>query len=253
MMKLLKCEFMKTRRRYVFLTALVVTAAMLVWIYPSSQGEDFLRIAWMGFLYELPLVNAIFMPLLSIIVSSRLCDIEHKGAMLKQLAVAAERGKIYDAKLIYGLATVLFCLVLSWIGTIAFGYYRGFGGEVPIKLYLLYLLFTTVPTTAVYIFQHTVSLCFKNQAATFFSGVIGTFFGVFSMFLPQLPWLRRSLIWGYYSVLDFVGLFGWTKENRYKYAHFDVIGIDWISFAVLIGICIALYIIGREMFKRKEL
>ena len=92
MIKLLKCEFMKTRRRYVFVTALVVTAAMLLWIYPRNHSEDLLRLGWMANLYELPLINSIFMPLLSIIVSSRLCDIEHKGAMLKQLAVTKKRG-----------------------------------------------------------------------------------------------------------------------------------------------------------------
>ena len=253
MIKLLICEFMKTRRRYVFVTALVVTVAMLVWIYPRNFSEDMLRLGWMANLYELPLINSIFMPLLSIIVSSRLCDIEHKGAMLKQLAVTKRRGQIYDAKLLYGLAIMLFCVVLSWGVTIAFGYIADFAGNVPIKLYLLYLLFTAAPTIAVYIFQHTLSLCFKNQAVTFFSGAIGTFFGTFSMFLPQLTWLRRSLIWGYYAVLMFVGLFDWSKENRYRYAHFDVMGIDWNFFIVLLFICAALYVIGREIFKRKEL
>ncbi len=253
MIKLLKCEFMKTRRRYVFVTALIVTAAMLAWIYPRHQSADLLRLGWMANLYELPLINSIFMPLLSIIVSSRLCDIEHKGTMLKQLAVTEKRGRIYDAKLLYGLAIMMFCVVLSWGATISFGYIAGFEGDVPIKLYLLYLLFTAVPTIAVYIFQHTLSLCFKNQAVTFFSGAIGTFFGTFSMFLPQLLWLRRTLIWGYYAVLMFVGLFDWTKEDRYKFAHFDVMEIDWTFFIVLIFICAAMYIIGREIFKRKEL
>lgn len=253
MIKLLKCEFMKTRRRYIFLTALVVTGAMLAWIYPDRYGEDFLRIAWMGYLYELPLINAIFMSLLSIIISSRLCDIEHKGNMLKQLAVTTQRVKIYNAKLICGLAIILFCVLLSWVMTIVFGCHAGFGGDVPIKLYLLYLLFTAVTTIAVYIFQHIMSLCFKNQAVTFISGTIGTFFGVFSMFLPQFPWLRKSLIWGYYSVLDFVGLFGWNKADRYRFAHFEVMGIDWTAFAILIVVCIVMYFIGLEIFKRKEL
>ncbi len=72
-----------------------------------------LRLGWMANLYELPLINSIFMPLLSIIVSSRLCDIEHKGSMLKQLAVTKKRGQIYDAKLLYGLAIMLFCVALS--------------------------------------------------------------------------------------------------------------------------------------------
>ncbi len=252
MTQLLKCEFMKIRRRYIFITALVVTGAMLAWIYPNSHSEDYLRIAWMGYLYELPLVNSIFMPLLSIIVSSRLCDIEHKEGMLRQLSVSTERGKIYDAKLIFGLAIMLCCIFISWLATIGFGYYAGFGGKPPIKLYLLYLLFTTAVTFSVYIFQHIMSLCFKNQAVTFFSGAIGTFFGVFSMFLPQLPRLRKSLIWGYYSALDFVGLFGWTKDTRYKFAHFDVMEIDMGAFFVLIFATVVMYFIGREFFKRKE-
>ena len=253
MIKLLKCEYMKTRRRYVLLTALAVTAVLLAWILHGNYGEDFLRIAWMGFLYQMPLANAIFLSLLSIIVSSRLCDIEHKGVMLKQLAVTTERGKLYDAKFIYGFAIILFCTLISWGGVIVYGYCKGFEGDVPIKLYLLYLLFTITPTLAVYIFQHTMSLCFKNQAVTFFSGIIGTFCGVFSMFLPQFPWLRKMFIWGYYGVLQFVGLFDWTPDDRYKLAHFDVMEIDWVFFGVLIVACIVMYTLGRMMFKRKEL
>ena len=253
MIKLLRCEYMKTRRRHVLLTALAVTAAMLAWTLHGNYGEDFLKIAWMGFLYQMPLINAIFLPLLSIIVSSRLCDIEHKGVMLKQLAVVAERGKIYDTKFIYGFAIVLLCTLISWGGLIVGGYCKGFGSDVPMKLYLLYLLFTITPTLAVYIFQHIMSLCFKNQAVTFFTGVIGTFCGVFSMFLPQFPWLRKMFIWGYYGVLQFVGLFDWTKEDRYKSAHFDVMQIDWIFFGALLAVCVVMYILGRILFNRKEL
>lgn len=187
MIKLLQCEYRKTRGRYIFLTALAITAVQICWALYGKYNEFTIRNGYMMFLYQLPLVNAIFMPLLSIIVSSRLCDIEHKGMMLKSLEVITDKGKIYDAKLIYGLAIVMFCNLVSWTAAIVFGYIKGFGGEFPVKLYLLYLLFTAVPTIAVYIFQHIMSLLFKNQAVTFFTGIIGTFCGVFSMFLPQLP------------------------------------------------------------------
>ncbi len=244
---------MKTRRRYIFITALVITAAELIWALHGDYNGFMLENGWMAFLYQLPLINAIFMPLLSVIISSRLCDVEHKGAMLKSLAVITEKGKIYDAKLIYGLSIVLFCNILSWAVTIIGGYAIGFHGNVPIKLYLLYLLFTVTPTVAIYIFQHTLSLLFKNQAVTFFAGIIGTFGGLFSMFLPQLPWIRKSLLWGYYGVLQFVGLFGWTRETRYANAHFDIMGFDWTFFAVLIAVIILIYVIGRKLFIRKEL
>ena len=253
MITLLKCEYMKTRRRYVLLTAIVTTALLLVWTCHGNHNEDVIRMGWMAYLYQMPLANAIFLPLLSIVVSSRLCDIEHKGVMLKQLATVTERGKLYDVKFIYGFAIVLLCTLISWCGLIAYGYYKGFGGDVPIKLYLLYLLFTIAPTLAVYIFQHIMSLCFNNQSVTFFTGVIGTFCGVFSMFLPQFPWLRRIFIWGYYGVLQFVGMFDWTQADKYKFAHFDVMEIDWVFFGVLLAACVVMYILGRMLFKRKEL
>lgn len=252
MIKLLQCEYKKTRKRYIFITALAITATEIIWALYGKYTDFTIKHGWMMFLYQLPLINSIFMPLLTIIVSSRLCDIEHKGVMLKQLSAIIEKGKIYDAKFIYGLSIVLFCNVVSWCAAILFGYIKGFEGTVPIELYLLYLLFTVVPTIAVYILQHTLSLFFKNQAITFFAGIIGTFCGLFSMFLPQLPLLRRLFIWSYYGVLQFVGLFGWTKESRYADAYFEIMNIDWLFFGILIAAGIMMYIAGRALFCRKE-
>lgn len=252
MIKLLQCEFRKIRGRYIFITAFVITVIQLCWALYGKYTDDNIRLGWMMLLYQLPLVNTIFMPLLSMIVSSLLCDIEHKGAMLKQLAVTVEKAKIYDAKFIFGLSIVLFCNFISWSATILFGYIKGFSGNMPVKLYLLYLLFTVAPTIAVYIFQHTLSLLYKNQAVTFFTGIIGTFCGLFSMFLPQFPILRKILIWGYYGVLQFVGMFGWTKETRMANVYFEVMGFDWIFFCVLIIASVIMYIIGRTLFCRKE-
>ena len=256
MRKLLKCEFLKTRRRYIFLTALVITAMGVLWgtygDYNSESGKFMLENGWMNFLYQLPLLNAIFFPLLSIVVASRLADVEHKGAALKQLCAIEEKGKLYDAKLLYGLGIVLLCVFLSWSAIVVFGMIKGFGGEFPLRLYLLYLLFTMMPTAAIYIFQHSLSLIFKNQAISFFAGIIGTFAGLFSMFLPQLPALRRCLPWGYYGALQFVGMFGWTQETRYANAYFAIMEIDWVFFAVLTAATVAIYLIGRTAFCERE-
>lgn len=251
MIKLLQCEFKKTRRRSIFITALIITAAELVWLLYGNYNDFIIENGWMAFLYELPLANTIFMPILSIIVSSRMCDIEHKGAMLKLLSSVAEKGRIYDAKLFYGLSIVLFCNILSLGAEIIFGCIKGFGGSVPIRLYLLQLLFTLTPTVGIYVFQHTLSLLFKNQAIAFFTGIIGTFCGLFSMFLPW-PWLRRIFLWGYYGALQFVGLFGWEKETRYANAYYAVTDIDWLSFGILVAACAAMYIAGRILFCRKD-
>lgn len=253
MIRFLQCEYRKTRGRYLFLTALVITAAQLCWILNGSYTDEFvLKNGWMMLLYQLPLANAVFLPVLSMVVSSGLCDIEHRGTMFKQLYVIAERGKLYDAKLYYGLMIMLFCVTVSWFITIIFGYAKGFGGDLPVRLYLLYLLFTVIPTAAVYIFQHSLSMIFKNQAIPWIAGLLGAFLGIFSMFLPSFPVLRRMVLWGYYGTLQLVGLFGWTKETRYANAYFEVMKTDWLFFGVLIAAGLAMYLNGRMVFCRKE-
>ncbi len=256
MIRLMRCEFYKTRRRYLVLTALAITAVGLVWAtygdYDGPSGAFLLENGWMSFLYQLPLLNAIFYPLLSMVIASRLADVEHKGGALKQLCAMEEKGRLYDAKLLYGLAIVLLSVILGWAGLIVFGLFRGFGGTLPMGLYLLFLLFTLLPTIAVYLIQHTISLCVKNQAVAFFTGIIGTFAGLFSMFLPQFPLLRRCLPWGYYGTLQFVGLFGWTKETRYDQAYFAIMEMDWPFFCVLVIASVLLYLAGRWLFCRKE-
>lgn len=251
MIRLIKCEFMKARRCYVFLTALVITA---ICIAAGLKGDysKVLHLGWRMWLYQLPLMNAIFLPLTATVIASRICGIEHKGVMLKQLCCTVKRGKLYDAKLLFGLGIMVICVALSWTATVLYGNYIGFDGSCPMDLYLLYLLFTIVPTIAIYIFQHTLSIIFKNQAIPLLAGITGEFIGLFSMFLPMLPWLRRITLWGYYGTLQFVGLFDWTKETRYENAHFDVLPIDWTFFAVLIAATIIMYLIGRYWFSKKE-
>lgn len=253
MIRLLKCEFLKTRRRYIFITSLILTALAIAWSLYGNYGADQIRLGWRMFLYQLPLVNSIFLPFMATIIASRLCGIEHRGVMLKQLCAAEKRGKIYDAKLFFGLAIMIVCVLIMWCATVLFGMYKGFEGECPFNLYLLYLLFTIVPTIAIYIFQHTLSLVFKNQAVSFFTGIIGEFAGLFSMFLPQLPWLRCSLLWGHYGALQFMGMFGWEKETRYANVHFDIIPIDLTFFAALIAVIFIMYFIGRHWFIKKEI
>lgn len=252
MMTLLRAEYRKTRGKYLLLTALAITAVQLIWALYGTYNEHTLTHGWMIFLYQFPLLNTIFIPFLATVIASRLADLEHKGAMLKQLAVITSKGRIYDAKCLYGMIILFTCSLLNWGVTILFGVIKGFAGQVPLNLYLLYLLFTITPTITIYLFQYTLSLLFKNQAVPFFIGVIGTFAGVFSMFLPSYPLLRKVLLWGHYGVLQFVGMFGWTKETKMTYVHYDILPIDWVFFIILLFVIVMLYIIGRSLFIRKE-
>lgn len=252
MIQLLQCEFKKTRRRFLFLTVLGITVIEMGWALYGQYDADALRFGWMTFLYQFPLYNALFLPVLAIVVSSRLCDMEHKGMMFKQLCVIIPKGKIYDAKLLYGLGCVWISVLLSWFTLLIFGTCIGFVGKPPLHLYFLYLLFTIVPATVIYIFQHTLSILFQNQAIPFFVGIIGEFCGVFAMFLPQVPLLRKALLWGHFGVLQFVGMYGWSQETRMSKVYYEVMDIEWPFFGVLFIIGIVIYLVGRKLFCERE-
>lgn len=253
MIKLLKCEYLKTRKRYVWITALLITAFGLVWALHGTYNDFILDNGWDMFLYQLPIINALFLPLLSMVIASRLADIEHKGSTLKQLCAITSKGKLYDAKLVYGLAIIFVSHIIQFSGMILGGKIIGFRQTFPAELYMIFFIFTTAVTFVIYIFQHILSLIFKNQIVPFCVGILGEFIGIISLFLPLIPALRKSILWGYYGVLGFMGMFGWAKDTRYENVYFEVMNIDWTSFGILIAVGILIYIIGRKIFCEKEI
>lgn len=254
MIKLLKCEFLKIRHRHILLTLIVITAAGLLFsLYGDYSGDFIQKNGWFMFLYQLPLANAIFFPIAALVISSRLADNEHKALAFKQLFTIEKRSKIYDAKLIIGLGLMLLAVLLYWIVILIFGKVIGFAGEIPLGLYLRYLVCLALPTMVLYILQHNLALLFKNQAISFFAGVIGTFIGVFSMFLPQLPLLRQLIPWGFYGAMQFMGLFGWTSEERYAHAYLEIMPVDSAIYIIIAVYIVLFYAVGKYLFCRKEI
>ena len=88
---------------------------------------------------------------------------------------------------------------------------------------------------------------------SFFTGAIGTFVGVFSMFLPQIPLLRQLIPWGFYGALQFMGLFGWTSKERYANAYLEVMPVDSTVYVIIAIYMILFYAVGKFMFCRKEI
>lgn len=249
MISLIKTEFLKNRKKYLLPITLAITALELAWVFYGNYSDDTILKGWMMFLYQLPLVNAIFLPFLMTVVASRLSDLEHRGHMLRRLASIAPKGALYDAKLVYGFSIVLVSLIVQFAAVVVFGKIKGFGGPFPLKLYSFYWLFTITASFTIYLVQHTLSLMFQNQAVSFFAGVIGEFIGVFSMFLPQIPWLRKAILWGYYGALQFVGS---DYDRTTRISTFYIMNIDWPFFAALIVIDVLLYIAGKKLFCERE-
>lgn len=76
--------------------------------YNGENRQFILENGYLMLLYQLPMVNTIFFPVLGMVVASRLCDLEHKGDNLKLLCTLEEKGRLFDAKLLYGLGITLF-------------------------------------------------------------------------------------------------------------------------------------------------
>lgn len=85
------------RHRYVFLSALAIVAAGLVFsLYGNYRGTiaDFImKNGWVMMLYQLPLANGIFFPIMATVVASRLADAEHKASAFKHLFTLEKPGQ----------------------------------------------------------------------------------------------------------------------------------------------------------------
>ena len=250
MIALWKAEYQKTRRRYLMLFVLAMSAVQLACALSGKLSEDAVAKGWHMLLYQMPLINVLMLPVTAMLVSSRLGDLEHKNGMLRQLCCMADKGKLFDAKLFYGFGMMTVGIVIQWCLIIADGFFRHhFGGNFLWREYLLLLLFTLAPTAAVYVLQHTIAMCSTKPAVPYAVGVIGEFLGVLSLFLPY-QWFSEITPWGYYGALILMGsdYDRATRISTYYYRE-----VNWSGFVNIIAITIAIYIIGKAAFCKKEL
>ncbi len=252
MKSLLICEFKKTRGRYFYAMLISAAAVICLWAFHGEVKADDIRLGWFLQLYQFPLINSIFLPIVAMITASMLCECEHRGETFRRLFVAADRGKLYDAKLIFGIISMTALILTFWLVTLAYGIYNGFEGGLPLGLYAAYLAFTLIPAYEIYMIQYALAIIFKNQAIGFSAGIGGCFAGVFSMFLPDIPSLRTALPWGHFGALDFVGMYGWSKETRMANVYFEIMPPSRRLIIIIPIMTVIVYILGRYFFTKKE-
>lgn len=249
-MKLFITELKKIRRRHIgmlFAANLVIDFIWMHWAmddskYTYNQEYDYL-------LLSLPLINAIFLPIILSAAASRLCDIELKGNTLKMLCTMEPRQSIFHTKLLIGTA-YLFLFSLAQTSMIPIlGAMLSARQELPIARACLFGISTFGISLVLFFIQQSVSLLSVNQLFPLFLGVGGSFVGVFTWFFPQLP-LRYMLPWGYYCVVLTVNMYydEVTRDVTYYAAPFPtVFFLGFMLFGILV------YIIGKNLFVNREL
>ena len=229
-MKLLALEFCKCRRRKLTLVCAGLLAAQLLWFgaYLTRQDAEALAQGWMLLLYNLAMVDAIMLPIGVAVIASRSCELEHRGHTLKLLETAVTPGRLYAAKLAWGLA-------------------MGFPGGTPWGRFVVFTALSWAVSMTLYALQQGLSLRFANQAVALVCGIFGSFVGLMALLFPV--WVQRCVPWGYYGLLSLVRM-EWDEATR------------WTAFfwrrpepldLALLCLWAALFLtVGRTLFVRKE-
>lgn len=250
MIRALEMELYKTRRKRLWLVVGALIAVQIAWSLWGIRRMDAhdLQEGWLFTLYQFPLLNSILLPVIAAVIASRLSDMEHKGQTLKLIETLQPAGRLFNAKFITGCLYLLAATLLQIAIILATGFTCGFVGNPPLRLFAGYLLFSMAVGASILLLQQVLSLLFANQMVSLAVGLIGSFFGLFSMYFP--PNLAKVAVWGYYGVLMFIRM-DWNPATRVT--HFYEVPVDWVGAALLAAHFCLIYAIGRAIFVRKEL
>ena len=249
-MRALRIEFLKIRYKKIWLivfSIIFVQGLWELWAVRKMDANDLIQ-GWMFCLYQFPLLNTIMMPITAAVVASRLCDVEHKGEMLKLLYTVMPERKLFFTKFICGAFFMTVATLLQVLIIVSIGLLKGFSGGIPLDKILFYFLFTVLINVTILLIQQILSLFYINQMIPITIGLLGSFIGLFSLFFSE--GIKRFLIWGYYGVLILVGM-DWDKETRVTTFHY--LTPDWISVIIVITAFILIYIISHVLIKRRKL
>lgn len=249
-MNALWLEFYKLRRKRLALMIALFLAVELAWAYMSlsmsiARNPD--NAGWPAALLLVASMNGLFLPILSAVIVSRICDMEHKGQTWKLLmAASVRRSRIYAAKYAAACLLLASAVALQTAGIAAIGLASGFREAVPLMLLIRLAAGTLLTTAAVVALQQWVSLAVKNQAFSLALGMLGSFVGLTAMLFPA-P-VRLWFIWSYYMDLSPV-TYGYAS-GALSYAH-NEFGFQLPLLALAMGA--AAYIAGCVHVSRQEI
>lgn len=251
--RLLKAERKKQRYRWLWTVPLGFLCVLLLWISVSIRNfsaQD-LTHGYQYLLYELSLLNAIFMPIMLSVIASRLCDMEIKGCTLKLLYTLEKPGCFYDIKFLAEMKYLLYFCTGEILGILLLG--KLFSITEPILLLPFAEHFLAVSCIGAVLlgFQHMLSLLSDNQILPLCVGLAGSFLGLFSMFFPRS--VNLLIVWGYFSIFSVAGIDWSSVEDGTDFLS----GMQYLDFPVMqfilfLIVGIILYLIEKEIFKRKE-
>lgn len=244
----LKLEFYKTKRRGMWLLLLILWLFQHIYLsFGMERNTGRLPQGWLLMLYNLPLINAIILPIFYAVLASRIIDCEHKENTWKLIATLQSKTSIFVAKALTGLCYIVLFSCMQLISIIMIGNLYKFGGKPDLWAYALYTIQTISISLILYLIQLILSFTFSNQAVSLCVGLAGGMIGLFIMFLPRSI-LYEIIPWGLFGANMFVGM-NWDRVTRDMDFYYDA-PIDGAGFWVFLWITCSL-IIGWFLFQKR--
>lgn len=250
-MKAVRLELYKLRHKHLFFMVILILLVEIGWAFMAtsmsiSRNPD--NAGWESLIAMLSAMNGLFLPILTAICVSRICDMEHKGNTWKLLlTVSVRRSSLYAAKYAVASIVMLVACLLQVIAITTFGIMNGFEQPVPLFLLARFIIGTALTTMIIIALQQWVSMAVKNQAFALSIGMIGGFIGMAADLLPT--GVRRILVWSYYT-----GLSPITQSYTSEKMQFIVRDMSSLlpMMMVLIGAGIGIYLVGSIHVSRQE-
>lgn len=202
---------------------------------------------WKATLYNMFLINVIIMPLLIAMIASRISDIEHQGNNFKVLRTIVSEAKLFHTKVICGGTYLIEIVSLQVLVMLIVSRLQHFTELINLKAIMYYGASVFLVDLALLLLQLILSLIFINQMVGFMVALLGTFLGLYSMFFGEQ--ISQWILWGYYALVASVHM-EWSESTRICMYHFVPVSIHYVW--SIIGIIGLLYVLGRNLFMRKE-
>lgn len=204
MIQILGLEYFKIRRKKIWIMMILFLVVEMLWAFMSislsiTRNPD--HAVWESVIFSISSMNGLFTPIISAIIVSRICDMEHKGDTWKMLvSTNVSRGHLYAAKYICANSLLLYGILVQTVLMIVFGLIKDFPRAPPMALLIHFIGGTLLTTLAVTALQQWISLAIKNQAFALCLGMLGGFIGMTAGLFPAAA--RHIFIWSYYMDLS---------------------------------------------------
>ena len=240
-------EFEKSKRKHLWLICAAMLGVLLLWFGYQSARQVEVTTDYRVLLYSLPTVNAVFLPLLSAVVASTVCDVENRANTWKQLLTMERAEDLFCAKWLTCALVLAVVVTVEVAAASVIGGGLGFQSIPASECFVLW-----VSTLAVCLFVATVVECLclfiANQFVPLVVGVALSFLGLFSMYLP--PAISVFVPSSYFGLMSTVGMSYNAATGLITWST-----VTWpVGYLALIALLTAAtFVISLRAFARKEL